>query len=348
MKTKFASYCINGIADGCKYCVKGQKLVLFITGKCSRNCMYCSLSKKRKNKDITWANERICLNKKDLIKETVESNAKGAGITGGDPLLCLSRTINYAKALKRKFGKRFHIHIYLPTNLVTKEKLKSLFSCIDEVRFHPGFLAKKQSKEETAKDIEKIKIANKLWKKSDIGIELPLIPEKKKQILDFIIKARKHIGFVNLNELEISDTNFDFITKNYRMKQGGYVVSGSKEVGLWILKKAKQARLKLKIHLCTAETKNCHQYKNRLKMHKILPYGLKTDAGTAIYFAIYAKSCKDFSRLKKEIKAGYADRIKKRIIINEKTAKALFNKHKITRVEELPTFDGIEIEREEI
>jgi hypothetical protein len=34
---------------------------------------------------------------------------------GGDPLLFLNRTINYAKALKKAFGKKFHIHIYLHT-----------------------------------------------------------------------------------------------------------------------------------------------------------------------------------------------------------------------------------------
>jgi len=47
-KTKYDSYCINGIAEGCKYCVRGEKLVLFVSGKCSRQCWYCSLSNKRK------------------------------------------------------------------------------------------------------------------------------------------------------------------------------------------------------------------------------------------------------------------------------------------------------------
>ncbi|MFA5084343.1 MAG: radical SAM protein, partial [Candidatus Paceibacterota bacterium] len=119
-KTKFASYCTNKLPEGCRFCVKGQKLVLFITGICSRNCFYCSLSEKRKNKDIVWANERECGSPKDAIAEAIASRAEGAGITGGDPLIVLDRTIKYAKALKKKFGKKFHIHIYLPTKLVTK------------------------------------------------------------------------------------------------------------------------------------------------------------------------------------------------------------------------------------
>ena len=103
MKTRFDSYCINGIADGCKYCVKGKKLVLFITGKCLRSCSYCSLSTKRKNKDIIWANERECSTPEDLLEEVRKSNATSAGITGGDPLLFLSRTLKYAKILKKNF-----------------------------------------------------------------------------------------------------------------------------------------------------------------------------------------------------------------------------------------------------
>ena len=126
MKTSYNSYCENGIIEGCKFCVKGQKLVLFVGGKCSRACWYCSLSKTRKNSDTIWANERICKKPEDVIKEVEESNAKGAGITGGDPLLYLNTTLKYAKALKNRYGKDFHIHIYLPPQLITELKLKKL------------------------------------------------------------------------------------------------------------------------------------------------------------------------------------------------------------------------------
>src|SRR3989344_4323951 len=101
-RTRFDSYCLNGIAEGCKYCVKGRKLVLFISGICKIGCYYCSLSEKRKNRNIIWANEIECNSIKDVIEEAKESNATGAGITGGDPLLFLDRTLRYAKALKNK------------------------------------------------------------------------------------------------------------------------------------------------------------------------------------------------------------------------------------------------------
>jgi len=348
-KTHFASCCLNGIAEGCKLCVKGRKLVLFISGICKIGCYYCSLSNKRKNIDRIWANERICNSTKDLIKEAKESNATGAGITGGDPLICLGRTLKYAKALKKAFGKKFHIHIYLPTRYATAGKLKRLSGYIDEIRFHPEFLCRKQSKTEAEKDIQKIKMAGLFFARQNIGIELPLLPRKKKEIFKFILKIKDCIGFVNLNELEISDTNLDLITRKYKLREGGYVVSDSKEAGLWILKQCEKAKLRLKVHLCTAELKNWHQYRNRLKRHKILPYGKRTKDGTVVYLAIYARNKGELDKLKKNIKGKkFIDSKKKRVILDEKTAEKLAGRYKIKRVEECPTFDGDEVESEEI
>jgi len=345
-KTKFSSYCINDIAEGCKYCVKGRKLVLFISGICSRNCYYCSLSDIRKNKDIIWANERKIENINELIEEAKASNSKGAGITGGDPLLCLDRTLEYAKAMKEKFGKKFHIHIYLPTKLVTRDKLEKLSNYIDEIRFHPEFLCREMSEEEAEEDMKKIFLASEFWKKENIGIELPVFPDKRQEILNFILKIKEHIGFVNLNELEVSETNINNLGK-YKFKEGGYIVSGSIEAGIWILQNLEKAKIKLAVHLCTAELKDWHQYKNRLLMHEILPFGKRTEEGTVIYLAIYAKDSNEFDKLIK-LKLGYTDNKKLRIILPEKRVCKLIKgkKYKVERVEEYPSYDGAEVMRE--
>lgn len=234
-KTKFGSYCLNGIAKGCKYCIKGEKLVLFVSGICSTGCVYCPLSNLRKGKDSVWANERECKEKiiEEIIGEAKQSNSLGAGITGGDPLIKLEETISYAKALKDRFGKDFHIHIYLSTKLVNIENLKKLSEVVDEVRFHPMFLLGEEYDSE--KDIKIIKIASDFFEKDNIGIELPIFPNKKREILEFIKNVSCDISFVNLNELEIGDSNFDYITKNYELDKNGYTVGGSISTGLKIL-----------------------------------------------------------------------------------------------------------------
>ncbi len=344
-KTSFDSYCLgncNNVTEGCKHCVLGKKLVLFISGKCSRNCWYCSLSNKRKNKDIMWANERECKigDVNAVIEEVRASNADSAGITGGDPLLFLDRTIKYATALKKEFGKKFHIHVYLPLTLVTPEKLEKLSKCIDEVRFHPNFLA--QGKEEMQNDMEKIKIACSFWKRENMGIEMPCFPEKKKEILEFIRSIDPYIGFANLNELEISETNDALINKHYNLNDDSYTIRGSKPAGIWILGQCEKLKVKAKVHFCSANTKNSYQYQNRLKLHNILPFGHKTNEGTVIYLVT--------KKLPLGIKTGYfIDKQKNQVILSEKLASILLKKGvKIRRIEEHPTSDRESVEEEDI
>ncbi len=339
-KTNYASYCLNGVAEGCKRCVKGRKMVLFITGKCSRNCVYCPLSKLRKNSDKIWANERKCKTIKDVLDEVKDSNANSCSITGGDPLIRLNRTLKYARVLKKNF-KNFHIHIYLSTKLVDEKNLKFLSKVVDEVRFHPEFLSNPYKREE---DIKKIKLAEKYWEKKNIGIEMPIFPDRKKEILGFIIELSKNIGFVNLNELEIGDSNFEFMIKKYKLNKNGYTIKKSLETGKWILKNLEKGKTKLRVHLCSAETKNWHQYKNRLKAHKIIKYGKRTKEGTVIYFTI--KDKKDIKLINS--KDYYLDKIKNRIILNPSIVQRLRKKYKILRIEEFPTYERDEIEIQEI
>jgi uncharacterized protein len=337
--TPYESYCINDLPEGCKYCVRGEKLVLFISGKCSRTCWYCSLSDKRKNKDIIWANERKIRNTEELLIEANESNATSAGITGGDPFLFMGRTIKFAKALKDKFGKSFHIHIYLPTKLLAKEKLKQLAKYIDEVRFHPEFLIN-NNPNIMANDMNKIILASKFYKKDNIGIELPMIPNKKHEILDFIRKISPYIGFVNLNEFELSETNMKTITKKYILNEGGYTIKDSIKSGIWLLKKLKDKKIKIKAHLCTAQLKNNYQFKNRLKLHNILPFGKKTNEGLVKYLVSYEKP---------KIKGKYYhDKKKKRYILSQDLARKMLKNLKIFLIEEFPTYDRIETEKQEI
>ncbi len=365
-KTKFDSYCLKDFAvwenkkfsarqksegflsvcKGCKYCVQGKKLVLFVSGKCSRTCKYCSLSNKRKNIDKTWANERECKNISEILEEAKESHAFGAGITGGDPLLCLGKTLKFVKALKKKFGKKFHIHIYLPTNLVTLDKLRKLSRYIDEVRFHPKLLGNEKIIEG---ELEKISLAGKFWKRENIGIEIPMFPEKVQETFYFIKSVSELVGFVNLNELEISDTNFNFIKLRYKLNNDTYTIKNSREAGLEILKRCEKERLGLKVHLCTARTKNLFQYKNRIKLRDILPFGFRTKEGSVRYFAIYLKNKEELDRFRKHIVGMefYFDKKKNRIILSEKSGRRAFLLgYVVERVEELPTFDAIELERE--
>lgn len=133
---KFGSFS-NYITKGCSYCKKGSKMVLFITGLCHHNCFYCPISIEKKNKDIIFANEKLILDKDDIIIAAMEMNAKGTGITGGEPMLKFNRVIEYITLLKNRFGFKHHIHLYT-SYPISKKKLEILKNIgLDEIRFHP-------------------------------------------------------------------------------------------------------------------------------------------------------------------------------------------------------------------
>ena len=94
-RNKYRSYNKGSLPKGCQYCVKGEKLVIFITGKCPRSCYFCPVSDQKYQNDVQFANERPVKDFNDIIEEAREMDALGAGITGGDPLEKLERTCEY-------------------------------------------------------------------------------------------------------------------------------------------------------------------------------------------------------------------------------------------------------------
>ena len=40
------------LAKGCEYCIRGSKMVLFVTGKCRTGCYYCPVSFEKKGRDV--------------------------------------------------------------------------------------------------------------------------------------------------------------------------------------------------------------------------------------------------------------------------------------------------------
>jgi pyruvate formate-lyase activating enzyme-like uncharacterized protein len=124
------------LPQGCIYCRQGRKTVLLVTGLCKFNCFYCPLSAKKKNKDVVYANEKLVEKDEDVLYEAKTIDALGTGITGGDPLEVLDRTIHYIKILKKEFGDDHHIHLYTAFT-PDPEILKELDDAgLDEIRFH--------------------------------------------------------------------------------------------------------------------------------------------------------------------------------------------------------------------
>ncbi|MEA1993364.1 MAG: radical SAM protein [Euryarchaeota archaeon] len=233
--------------EGCKICERGGKLVLFITGLCRDSCYYCPLSEKRRNKDVVYANEREVLSEHDIIEEARLMDAEGTGITGGDPIVKLERTIRYASLLKNEF-RNHHIHLYTSGTLCNDEVFEQLEPRIDEIRFHPQ------------RDWDIIETALKY--DFDVGAEIPTISKK---YIEKFVKYLDNIGakFLNLNELEYSETNIKELKKRgFKFKEDAGV-KGSEEIALDIVKKYED--LDLMIHYCSSNFKDAVQLRKRLE-----------------------------------------------------------------------------------
>ncbi len=319
-KTKWFSWRAGQLCKGCSLCVQGRKLVLFITGLCSKRCFYCPIGELKSGKDVVFANEwkvSNTANPQEMLREAKLTEARGAGITGGDPLMRLDRCCEYITLLKKEFGKDFHIHLYAPLELVTEDALKRLHDAgLDEIRFHPDL--------DNQLLWERIKLANQF--KWDVGIEIPAIPgyeEKTKKLIDF---AAPLIDFINLNELELSDTQ----TSHYKLDTMGfepkneisYGVKGSEEMALRMLKYA--GRKGLRAHYCTAKLKDAVQVKERLKIRAkniALPFDKLTGEGTLLRGCVYLEELAPG--------ADYQKRIENAKDIQEKLIKAKDNLAKL-------------------
>ena len=98
----------------CELCVEGKKLVLFVTGVCGNGCSYCPVSDAKNLHDVIFANERPVKSVLETIEEAKLMDAKGAGITGGDPLCKLNRTIKWCFSCCKTFGVKFFGHLSSP------------------------------------------------------------------------------------------------------------------------------------------------------------------------------------------------------------------------------------------
>jgi pyruvate formate-lyase activating enzyme-like uncharacterized protein len=353
---------VGPLSQACRMCAKGSKIVILITGLCSTKCFYCPLSARKIGKDRIFANEWELVNEKDinkLLKEAEYIDAEGAGITGGDPLLVWKRTKNFIKILKDSFGSDFHIHMYT-SGLKNSEYIDELISVgLDEIRFHPDLLYwKKMNRSSIVQPIK-----NSLKTNVDVAIEIPVIPTLENDIFS-LINWSNDIGikYINLNELEFSETNAEMLNKkNLTVKDNiSAAVNGSQDLAYKIIENSSDDNLEIGIHYCSSSFKDGVQLKNRIMRRAkniVKSFEVITDEGTILKGIINQEGFslqKIKNILKKEFNVSESqiflnngkNRVELPIWIIEKIAKDLRKRgFNCFIIEEYPTADSLEVER---
>ena len=320
-------------------------MVLFITGRCSTDCFYCPISPKKKGKDVMFANERMISDLSEMLEEAVSMDATGTGITGGDPLISMERTVSAIKMLKERFGPSHHIHLY--TSAVDAAKAKELCAAgLDEIRFHPPM---DQWGAMDFGEISEIISETSL----DVGLEVPAIPGNEDGLERLVILASEAgVSFININEFEFSESNWNMMEEmRYTVKDDlSSAVAGSEEMAAHLMKKYPRCP----IHFCSSAFKDGVQLRKRLirranviaKKHDIV-----TDDGTIIKGIVCADDLNEAAAALSEIKVPkelmLIDEERKRIEVAPWKLRKISKKlpYRSYIIEEYPTFDRMEVER---
>ncbi|NPA71021.1 MAG: radical SAM protein [Crenarchaeota archaeon] len=253
----------NDLPQGCKLCLRGLKTIIFITGLCNINCFYCPISRERKGRDVIYVND-VCANLITILEELEASMSMGVAITGGEPTLVIDRVVELCRFLKRNYGENFHIHLY--TNPASWNKYRAFKllneTPLDEIRLH-------------IVNMNILKIFLNYVKfirnsSSTIGLEVPVIPGFHEDLYNVVkeLYYRDIIEFVNLNELDVSESNYENLIRAGLLVERGRV-KGSYEICVKVFNDLCRMFPDLKIHLCSSYTKDNVQIRLRMFIRSI-------------------------------------------------------------------------------
>ncbi len=248
----------NELPEGCKLCLRGLKTVIFITGLCNINCFYCPISMERKGKDVIYVND-VCSSLITIFEEIETSMSIGVAITGGEPTLVIDRVVELCKILKREYGENFHIHLYTnPASWNRYRAFKLLNDTpLDEVRLH---IINRRILEYFLNYLKFVKNTSSI-----VGLEVPVIPGLHHELYNIVeeLYHRDVIEFVNLNELDVSESNYiNLIRFGLPVERGR--VKGSYEICVKVFNDLCKMFPDLSIHLCSSYTKDSIQIRLRM------------------------------------------------------------------------------------
>ena len=345
----------GALSEACAQCAEGTKMVLFVTGVCRFRCFYCPVSERRNQIDVAYANERRVLSDADVIDEARAIGAAGTGITGGDPLGVIDRTVHYVELLKREFGPSHHVHLY--THEPNPEKLRRLAEAgLDEFRLHiPHYLWGPLASKGGA--YRRVLEEAPSWGIRR-GVEVPVLPEKERE-LAHLLETLGAIGvdFVNLNELEFSETNDRPLReRGYAVdERGGWGVRGSREVAERLVR---QSGLSVPVHYCSSRFKDGVQLKRRLlrRLERTAPaFAVPTGEGTVILGVVeppesegLEETARTLARLAHLGPSDYRlDLARRRVELGPRALRRVARRlvWPAFVVEEYPTADALEVER---
>ncbi|HVL48860.1 MAG TPA: hypothetical protein VM889_09910, partial [Candidatus Thermoplasmatota archaeon] len=252
-----------------------------------------------------WANEKR-LDADDLAGIAAEARAigaRGTGMTGGDPMYDPERTLGYIRFLKQEFGPKHHIHMYTQIPFDPKWIPALAEAGLDELRFHPP--------EEIWADVDAHPKYARLYKEAlassmDIGFEIPCIPgflSSMEKLVGWLVAHE--VAFINLNEMEFSETNYVEMLKRGMRIRDDVSMSAMESADVARALMAKHRDQPITIHFCSSPFKDAIQLRERLRRRAqavARPHEVITDDGTLLRGVV---DCPDPAEVAEEMREAF-------------------------------------------
>ncbi|MCX5795428.1 MAG: radical SAM protein [Elusimicrobia bacterium] len=238
-------------SPGCRNCLRGSSVSLRMTTRCTRECFFCFNPEPRRDgmsldalpvRGISEAIRRIRL-----------CGLRGAGISGGDPLLVLELTLRAIRRLRRAFGPGFYLHLYTNGDLATERTLRRLREAgLNGLRFNL---------EASGYRLDPVRRALELF--SDVSVEIPVIPGRLRRLKALVLELdRAGVPNLILHELCYAGVNrARFSARGLRAKPcpapvyiSAKPVAGSEAAALELLRYAAARAKRLSVLLCSWTT----------------------------------------------------------------------------------------------
>ncbi len=260
------------LSPGCRSCMEGTWSCLFINGICNASCFYCPSPQNSKDQPMT--NTLVFEKASDYVSYVEKFGFRGVSISGGEPFLTFSRTLEYLRAVRAAFPE-MHLWMYSNGKLATTEKLRQLAAAgLNEIRFDISAFNYGLAAVEMASGIIET-----------VTVEIPAIPEDRDLLQNLLLlMAHRGVHHLNLHQIRCTPHNRNnLVARGYTFIRGqSLTVLESEITALEILDYTERQQLPLPVNYCSFPYKNRYQaaaWRKHLAPHILGSYECPTETG---------------------------------------------------------------------
>ncbi|MCB2210487.1 radical SAM protein [bacterium] len=244
------------LSPGCQHCGDGTWSCLFINQTCNADCFYCPMEPAPRENPPPTALGVDFPSASGYVDFLVRAGYGGVGLSGGEPLLNLDRTMEFIKTIRDRIGDGFYLWLYTNGILANRERLGQLFnSGVNEIRFDISAINY---------SLKPVRLAREWpWR---VTIEIPTIPEGEGRVAQLMpVLDQIGVDHLHLHQLTVNRWNAGrFVEHDYTLlHEPDNAVLDSELAALRLLKRAADEHLTLNVQYCAREFKSRFQGRGR-------------------------------------------------------------------------------------